>query len=206
MITTGNKALIVTGGISVLILALVFLIYPLFRGGGDSEEQISDTQIIPPSQLQVLPSDQGLQGNGGEVIQPFAGEPMTNDIAAQRAEIERTTRLFVERFGSYSNYSGFENISSILSLMTPSMQNYANGLADTDDRGSSSSEYYGVTTRLLGLNIDIFIENDVALVDIIVQEQIQQGLQGEIELLNREGRVELLYQNQKWLVHGLFYN
>lgn len=205
MITTGNKVLIVTGGVSVLILALLFLVYPLFRGGDAPESLEEISQITPPSELQALPSDQAIQFNGGEIIQPFVEEPMTNDIAVQRAEIERTTRLFAERFGSYSNYSGFDNISSLQSLMTPSMIDYTNGLAEQNDRGTTSSEYFGVSTKLLGIKIDVFSESNQATVDIIVQEQVQQGLKGEIEVRTRDGRVELLYRNGKWLVNGLFY-
>lgn len=125
--------------------------------------------------------------------------------SAQRAEAERTTRTFVETYGSYSNFSNFTNITSLEPFMTESMKAYARGQIKTNAQ-PSVNEYTGVTSQLISLSVKTFELSKQAAVSFTVQQETQAGFTSPIKTTYRDGRVELLYQQGRWLVNGLFYN
>ena len=205
--STGNKILIVVGGVFVLLLVFSVLVYPLLQD--DQLPPPPEVDLNLPQDLQPLPSDQALPSvieQTGTVLEPVTGEDMSSTEASQRAEVERLTRLFVERFGSYSNFSNFENITSIQGFMTSSMKQYAESFLDQETDSSLTADYYGVTTRLISLRIRDFSSESSATVEIIVQQEVQDGLNEEIVKSSRDGTVELIYRNGEWLIDGLFYN
>jgi hypothetical protein len=162
--------------------------------------------IADPSLLQPLPSDLPEESAALQnPVQPLGnGSATLNTEAASRAEVERTTRLFVERFGSYSNFSNFENITSLQGIMTDSMRSYARTFMQQDPQNATAG-YSGVNTRLIGLRISQFELNASATVEITVLEEKQAGLSAPVETRYRDGRVELRFQGGQWLIHGLFY-
>ncbi len=201
-----NKILIVIGGSIVLLIAFIFLIYPLITNTEPAIPPVEDINpIVSPNQLiPKSPDSTSNTANGTDVIDPVSNEGLSMNEASQRSEVERLSRFFVERFGSYSNFSNFENIMSLNTLMTNSMKDYAQVImASNLDVGS---EYFGITTRIIGIKIDQFNAESTARVLITVQEQKQIGLNGEIETLLKDGRIDLVYREGKWLVNGLFYN
>jgi hypothetical protein len=207
--STGNKILLAIGGVLIIALIVVFFILPFFRTNTEDLPEFPQP-AQQPQELVPLPSDQdistSLPANTDQVLEPVTGEQMPMSEAAQRAEVERLTRLFVERFGSYSNFSNFENITSIEQFMTDSMKSYAEQFKQTGADSSLTADYYGVTTRLINSRISSFEPESAAVVDIIVQQEVQDGLNAEIQRSNRDGRVELAYQEGEWLISGLFYN
>ncbi len=195
--------MIVVGGIAVLIVLIVFILYPLFRS--DEEPVV----VAPPpdiQQLNIVPlqPDQPPVGPD-EIFDPINGEVLTQGDATARAEIERTTRLFTERFGSYSNFSNFSNVTSLEGLMTESMRVYAQGSVG-EISNDLSADYYGVTTRLMSLKITEFVSESNATVSVIVREEVQPGLTAPIETKHKDGKVELKYLDGIWLVDGVYYN
>ena len=206
--TAVQRLLLVIGSGLVLLALVAFILYPVFKG--DEEEPVVVAPVVdvdPVTQLAPLPPDQPPSRTTEEqvVIEPLAGESVAKNEAVARGEVERLTRLFVERFGSYSNFSNFSNISSIESFMTSSMKAYAQSFVESESVGTISG-YYGVTTNIIGLKIDSINFDSSATVNIIVQEAIQDGFNAEIQRRNRDGRVELVYSGGKWLVDGVYYN
>lgn len=202
---TPMKRLMLVISVGILLLALVvFIVYPLFRSDEPAEVVVEPD---PVTKLQPLPPDQPVAITEEQVvIEPLNGEVAEKDEVAARAEVERLTRLFVERFGSYSNFSNFANISSLEAFMTSSMLNYSQGFISDNVNTSPVSGYYGVTTTLIGLKVVKLNLGSSAVVNIIVQEDVQDGLDGEVIKVHKDGRVEFRYSGGKWLVHGLYYN
>ena len=204
--TPVQRLFLVIGSGLVLLALVSFILYPVFK----SEEEpvvVAPVVVDPVTELDPLPPDQPLAATTQEqvVIEPLAGESMAKNEAVSRGEVERLTRLFVERFGSYSNFSNFSNVSSLESFMTPSMLAYAQSFVESESVGTISG-YYGVTTSIIGLKIDSINFDSNATVNIIVQEAIQDGFNADVQRRNRDGRVELVYSGGKWLVDGVYYN
>ena len=195
-------------GSGLVLLALVaFILYPVFKSDEEPVVVAPVVVVDPVTELVPLPPDQLPAATIQEqvVIEPLAGESMAKNEAVSRGEVERLTRLFVERFGSYSNFSNFSNVSSLESFMTPSMLAYAQSFVESESVGTISG-YYGVTTSIIGLKIDSINFDSNATVNIIVQEAIQDGFNADVQRRNRDGRVELVYSGGKWLVDGVYYN
>lgn len=198
-----DKILIVVGGVIVLLLIVAFIAYPLFQKDELPEIVPESTEILPEN-LIPLPSDQEKSVVENTTIEPIEQSRLT-DEQSQRAEIERLSRLFIERFGSYSNYSDFENITSLDQFMSSPMRKYARSLMEEPLDDSFGSQYYGVTTRLLSIFMKNFVKSSQATVEFVVQQEIQEGVDSPIETMRRDGRIELKYSGEKWLVDGVYY-
>lgn len=208
-----SKVLIVTGGGIVLIAVLLIVAYPLFRSAPDENQALNDLpELISPSTLTPLPPDTIVNnGDSSQQTRQFPADSsaetgLSMEENSQRAEIERVSRLFAERFGSYSNYSNFSNLDSLSSFSTPSMINYINTTVRAEQGANQGGSYYGVTTRVIRAVIDSYQPQVSASVNISVQQEVQNGIQASIERSIHDGRVDLLYQNGKWLVNGIFYS
>ena len=201
--TPAQRLLIVIGGCLILAVLSVFILYPLFRSAETPAEAQPTPTITDPSVLTPLPSVSAPAPVDSTVITPAPAAETSVD--ARRAEVERLTRLLVELFGSYSNFSNFENITSMEPFMTSAMKRYAETLKKAES-GQSVTDYYGVTSTIISLTTAKFEAKQKATVNFVIQQETQQGLEGEIQSVYRDGRLELVYQDNGWLVDGLFYN
>jgi hypothetical protein len=206
-----NKILLVVGGGVVLVFLLLVVAYPLFFSG---DADTPTTETVPTLQdrtdLVPLPADNAtapVVSQDSTVRETFVPQvvKLTNE-QAQRAEIERLTRLFVERFGSYSNYSNFANIEALETFMTSSMVSYVDTTVLSQREQLKQGGYHGITTRLLRNSIQNLVLGVSATVDITVQQEVQDGLESPIEKKLVDGRVDLRYENDQWKVNGVFYN
>jgi len=199
------KILLFVSGIIILLLLIAVFVYP-FITETEAPEVVLPPTVESPSTLTPLPPNNTQTITDlPTVIEPVTGEPMLSTEANQRADIERITRLVLERFGSYSNFSNFQNITSIKSFLTDSMNTYVESLR-TEQSSDRTSSYYGVTSRVLGVTINEFVPETSATVTVIIAEEIQDGLNADIQKRNRDARVNLIYSDGSWLVDGIFYN
>lgn len=203
--TPAQRLLLVIGGCLILLVLGVFILYPVFRPADETTLPVAapTQQITDVSTLTPLPAATNNQ-------QPADSVPVETPVeaseAVQRAEAERLARLFVERFGSYSNFSNFENITSMEPFMTDTMKEYANALKKEPQNGQSVNDYYGVTSTIISLNTTRFSARQSASISFVALQETQAGLTGEIQTAYRDGRLELVYRDGAWLVNGLFYN
>lgn len=201
--TPATRLLVVISGCLVLLLAAVFLVYPYFRS--DETETPSQTvTVTDPSELTPLPTTTNPAVVDNTII--VEETPVERTEAQQRAEAERLTRMFVERFGSYSNFSDFANITSLEPFMTESMKTYAAGVKNESQNSQTGGGYYGVTSQIISLTVASFTVSGSATVNFVVQQETQNGLQSQIQTQYRDGRLELVYRENQWLVNGIFYN
>ncbi len=75
-------------------------------------------------------------------------------------ELQRLSRSFAERYGSYSNQTNFANLENLFVFMTPSLQRTTQRFID-DERAKQrdTSVYYGITTRVISVETKSFSEN-----------------------------------------------
>ncbi len=202
--TPSQRLLIIIGGSLILLLLSVFIIYPIFRRD-PAQTPVADTttDIIDPSTINPLPVDSTPTANTGTTAVESEA-PVATD-ASQRAEVERLSRLFVERFGSYSNFSNFENITSMEPFMTSTMLTYAQSLK-VSQSNPTVGQYVGVTATVVSLTTSNFSASNTATVSFVINQETQNGLNAPIESAYRDGRLELEYVGGQWLVDGIFYN
>jgi len=203
--TPSQRLLIIIGGCLILLLLGVFIIYPAFRSNEPAPSEANvPSRIIDPSTINPLPVDSTPTANTGTTAIETE-TPVISD-AAQRAEVERLSRLFIERFGSYSNFSNFENITSMEPFMTRTMLSYAQTLKVSKTDSQTVGQYVGVTATVISLNTTQFSASNSATVSFVINQETQNGLNAPIESAYRDGRLELEYVGGQWLVDGIFYN
>ena len=114
----------------LLIVLLVGLVWWLV---GSKDDQVDPT-VDEDSQVQdVLPGQ----------------EPL--DLTGYEEDASTIARVFVERFGSFSNHSDYENVSSVMDIATSSLQDRLGLLVD----GASADDgavYYGGSTYVISID------------------------------------------------------
>lgn len=124
-----------------------------------------------------------------------------NEIS--RLDIENTAIFVAERFGSYStDTDNFKNLRDVQSLMTDKMRSEIDSIISNYNKKDSSNNYYGVTTKALGVEIlnQSYLDDGIAKVLVSTQR---------VETINKENPIiKTKYQelemvvkkNGKWLV------
>ena len=128
-----NKILIIAG-IVVIILIILLLLFFRSRSPG-STNGTNQPQITIPASQNVPPEQQ----------QAAVAQHVQN------AGVETVAKLFVERYGSYSTEAQFQNIRDVMPLATAT---YAAELQAQIDHAPTPTDFYGVTTVVLSVNVD----------------------------------------------------
>jgi hypothetical protein len=197
-LSTSSRVYIVAGSGIILLALVAFVVYPLIVSNQD-EDELPVVVVPNRTALTPLPATSGDPTVSDTTI--IANELGQSELV-EKSEIERVARLFVERFGSYSNYSDFSNITSLFSVMTPSMRNVAQGIIEA---GVDQNDYNSVITKLITYNLASFTSKQSAAVQVIVQEDRQAEANGLIQTNQKTGTIQLRYEQGAWKVHSLLY-
>ncbi len=136
---------------------------------------------------------------------PLAPQEISQEDKA-RGAINSIVPSFVETFGSYSNQSGFENMSNLLPYMTPSMKSWAQEQIDKALAKPIPEIYKGITTRTKNHTIEKFnLEEGVAEVMVETQRKELVGESTNFETMDKNILVRLKKHNGVWLVDGAFW-
>jgi len=184
-------------GIPTLIIVVLFG-FLFFRNKAkqqvlvNEKMNIEDITTNPPA----VKTDDGLivegtQDNIKEIVTPETTEEK------EALYIKQLSRIFVERFLSYSNQNNNEHLADVLPLASKNMQTWIQ-----EQQVTQSGEYQGMTTKVISTEI-IAITNDTATVNI--------GITQEIMTLNtstnsqKSGKLDFIRDiTGQWKVSGLF--
>ncbi|MFA4941051.1 MAG: hypothetical protein WC582_00430 [Patescibacteria group bacterium] len=125
------------------------------------------------------------------VVENNIQEPVQTGVSANEIGAESLKRIafsFAERFGSYSNHSGYSNVLDLKIFMTKSMQIWAdNFVEEATSKKEYSAIYYGITTKAILAEIQKY-DDDAGQADILVKTQRREST-GEI------GNASISYQD-----------
>lgn len=197
--------------IAVILLALILLaLWLLFgrREAGVPFLPAGETPDISKS-LGGGQLDTTYGGNvnrGRPVEQPPAAEEEEEEPVQidTRSHLTRLAAAFAERYGSFSNTSNFENLSDLTVFMSVSMtarteQYVENARAE----GSTSAEYFGITTRALSTEVTALDETaGSAKVMVQTQRQAVSGSTGE-SVYYQEIMIEFVQEGGVWKVDAI---
>ena len=111
---------------------------------------------------------------------------------------EQVAKIFMERFGSYSNQDKNGHITDVLPLVTSKMADYIKTLGQ-----EYGKEYQGINTKVITTEVS-FTEEGKATVVVGVQ-QILESVAGQ-KTVYKNGTVNLMQEGEDWKVDGLFWN
>lgn len=124
--------------LGVVVVFLLFVGVLLLSGGSKTVVDVpspSGTSVPVSPLTPTVPSGSASSGTSAPAVR-------------QPIDVTAFARSFVERFGSFSNQSNFENIRELQSLMTPVMQVWAErSIAEAEKKVVPGAPYYGMTTR-----------------------------------------------------------
>jgi hypothetical protein len=177
-----KKILLVVLGILFLIL-LFSLVWFL-----QNARPVPTTVVLSPEKPTVQTSRDETQ-ESSVVSEPI--ETKDIDVALQTLAVS-----FAERYGSYSTESSFANLYDILPMMTAALR------SQTEDfiaKSSVSSLYYGVTTRVLSVDVSTS-DKTMATVTVSTQREESKGSAQNSEIKYQDLFLTCVEENGVWKV------
>lgn len=109
------------------------------------------------------------------VISEFKKNKIIERKKVDGEDLKRVACSFVERFGSYSNHSNYNNIFDLEIFMTKKMQVLANKyVQEVKQKNNLTNSYYGITTKSILAEEKIF-DNEKEYAEIIVKTQRRES-------------------------------
>ena len=186
---TKKQRLIIGGSIVLICLLLLLWILLTLRKPVITEDVVVSQpteNVIENNQVNV--QDQDLDAVAVESIEK----------RQKTASINSLSKTFVERYGSYSNEANFENLKDVISMMAPEFAEYTQNIIDTS---KSPDEYYGITTRVITVNVEE-LDEVVGSAVVVLNTQREES---KVSVSNRSVwyqkiRIEFLKMSGVWKV------
>lgn len=174
-----------------LILAIVF-----------RSKKMPTTEEQTPGRLNGLPA--GILASptvpSAEVKKPPLS-PAELSAAQKELALKNQAKLFTERFGSYSPAANFANFDELKSIVTPSvaiwLEQYKKQLL-----AKQAPEFLGVTTVVVSQKI---ISSADKQASVMVSTQQEEMLASGTKISYRDMLLKLVWQDNRWLVDGAYW-
>lgn len=102
--------------------------------------------------------------------------PVTNTSGADdQASVLRLARIFVERYGTFSNRNNFENITALEPFMTEAFQQQSAAYISEQQKNGTPADFYSITTTVASLEMVEYKEEDSAQVRIATRRVETKG-------------------------------
>lgn len=205
-----QKILIVLG-IVFLILVLAGIIYFLYfhdlsapRDRGEEPGQQEEQDTLPGSGERDGEDEEPSQDEEGGVSQDVGTSSQDYNFRdkeeLEENDFKKMASSFVERFGSYSSHSGFDNIKDLRSLMSEDMEEWANGyIEERVEEESEKSDYYGVSTFATITKVEE-VDKSEGRVVVRVNTQRNEVRDNKEESFSQPIEITLIQENEEWKV------
>lgn len=170
----------------VILLALMFVVWWITRDpapGPVTEEERAQTLPTTSTTPKPIPTID------------YANAPRVQEVSAGTV-----ARTFVERIGSYSSESDYQNVNDVTGLVTSELaarlaEDAEDARAKTPDHGG----YYGISTSFVGA--EKIAESEVSIV-LLVQTQREEsfGSPGNSTVRYQTVEVTLVKEQEEWKV------
>ncbi|MDO8571868.1 MAG: hypothetical protein Q7R79_04275 [bacterium] len=144
--------------------------------------------------------------NTQQVTPPPTQQKPVNTPQGVEAELLLLVRPFVERFGSYSNQSEYENLQELLSFMTTRMRTWAESRIRERQASETPTIYHGVTTKALSHKV-VSLDERSGTAEFMVSTQRREsvGSLANQKVFTQDVSVKLVKEGSVWLVDGAFW-
>ena len=122
-----------------------------------------------------------------------------------KSQLEKIATAFVERYGSYSNQSDYENLEDLMQFMTRNLKSKTESFIKSKRAGSrDNSIYYGVTTKVLNIQDEVFTPNaNFIKFNASAQKQEMVGSSANTNVYYQNVDVELKKEGGIWKVNKI---
>lgn len=134
-----------------------------------------------------------------EVAEPGLGDEATESFIDLKSQLSLKARTIIERYGTYSSDSGYQNLTELLDFMSEKL------MAETSvkiEQGLEKREgFYSIVTKVGSMELIKFDPDSVVIFTASVQEQSM--FPGETSVLNKTVNLVFLKQGQDWKVDSI---
>jgi len=118
-------------------------------------------------------------------------------------DLRRLAASFVERYGSYSNQSGYANIRDLKIFMSRAMQAWAEDYLEQARRKNAATDiYYGITTKAVTVETKQFDEYaGNAEFNVKTQRKESMGVGANARSFQQEAEIGLIKEGGVWKVN-----
>jgi len=117
-------------------------------------------------------------------------------------ELKKISASFIERFGTYSNQAGYNNIKELKLFMSTAMQGWADSyIEEIRRRNADTSIYYGLTTKAVVVEATSFSAGATAA-EFLVKTQRKEtiGATGNIRTFQQDAVLKMVKEGGAWKV------
>ena len=146
------KRIIIIIGCAVVLVAAGLALYLFYFKGGAVNQNTANINL--PANINFNANlDENLNVNSAVTLN-------TNQTTANDQEkLKEVSRIFAERYGSYSNKNDFENLIALKTYMTDKLQKETDTYIKAEKSKMMGNEtYFGVTSETLSVNVSSLTE------------------------------------------------
>lgn len=166
------------------------------EGSGNNQHTAADTNTssgtLPSTNTTPTPT-------GEETPTP---EEETTQTDNDEESVVRLARIVVERYGSFSNTSNYENITRLEPFMTEQFQQTSLAYIESQSNNASVDEFYGVSTRAVSFSLEQFVPQESATVRVSTQ-RVETRTGQEVRTFTQDALVYLLNVEGNWKVDNI---
>lgn len=189
MMITRRTRLITLGLIVLIVLLLLVWLWLALRPKQEVVEDVPISDVQPEGVVVIEEKSPSLSE------EELKKEQETRN---QSAGATTVAKLFVERYGSYSNEADFQNLVDVLPLMTESFADETKVLIASS---KVPETYYGVSTAVLTVTVEEMDETSgVATIKMQTQRQVAEGSTQNTSVKYQDIRLELIKEAGVWKV------
>ncbi len=159
-----------------------------------SREQ-ADPSAALPAEISASPGAQPVEGKKPSL------SPADLAVAQKELALKNQAKLFTERFGSYSPAANFANFDELKGIVTPAvaawLEQYKKQLL-----AKQAAEFLGVTTVAVSQKI---ISSTDQQASVMVSTQQEESLSSGTNISYRDMLLKLVWQENRWLVDGAYW-
>lgn len=179
----------------IILLILIFLRYNQDLAPNGQKQANQQQQEVVELEPGILGEIGRLNGNGNV------------GLNESESQAQLVARSFVERFGSYSNQSDYQNFSDLREFMTDSFAAWVfeQYVPQLESRYEGQA-YYGIETKVISQQTESFNEGEgSAQVLIKTQRQIFDSVSGVPQVEYQDIQLNLIHEGENWLVDSAFW-
>jgi len=183
-----RKTLIIATVVAALVLVALAIVLMFFlpkKQAANLNENVSNAKVNKPVNVPL----------NVNVIKP----QVKQEDQAQ-SELSRIATSFAERYGSYSNQSNFENVTSLQVYMTDSMKKWSNQFVKSNQQNAlASAIYYGITTKAISTKLDSFTDQEADFT-ITTQRKEATGTTDNAKIYYQDISIKFAKEQNLWKV------
>ncbi|KKU13020.1 MAG: hypothetical protein UX17_C0030G0020 [Parcubacteria group bacterium GW2011_GWC2_45_7] len=134
---------------------------------------------------------------------PLGAAPQTAEVGAEvaQASLEAFARSFIERYGSYSNQSNYDNLEDLYPFMTKNLQQSTQDFVQSEraKMRTQTPAYFGITTRVLSSMVSLLNDDRAGLV-IKTQRRESGSDPNASRLYYQDVELKLVMVGEQWKV------